>query len=259
MDALIHALAATRDDEVADVVVLMAQAIRSSVESILKLTESLDLPIRDAFGIARSVVEQAANVTYIAVVGPEAARRAQMHALQRGYRDLDRKLRIGDAEIRVSADRPALTPERFPEIQEALDAFTKKNGTEIRDWTTVSLARRIETISGKHRSAGLKLHAAYFAIYAHSSEILHGSYFGSIFFWGGMGRTPQSRDEFKYLALTSHLITVFMAAYFSVHAMVDVLCENYRFSDLGETSSGHLQSISDYLENDLANVSPPPR
>ena len=76
---------------VVDTVSLMIQGLGVSCHSIVRLTDKLDMSIRDCFTIARSIVEGGVNVANIIAGGNDIAERAQRHALQKAYRDIDRR------------------------------------------------------------------------------------------------------------------------------------------------------------------------
>jgi hypothetical protein len=80
LDSVIHALR-DRDEEPLRVTLLMIQAFGVTANSVLRLTATRDMAIRDCFGMARSGFELATNICYIEASGVEAARRAQDHAL----------------------------------------------------------------------------------------------------------------------------------------------------------------------------------
>ena len=54
-----------------------------------------------------------------------------------------------------------------------------------------------------------RLHAAYFAIYRHSSEIMHGSFFGAAYFLGFLDRRPTDHTDesiFEHIALAGNAL-----------------------------------------------------
>lgn len=187
LDLLIHRLVETTSlDEdqaiIVETIKIMLQSIGISIHSILKLTEEVDMGIKDCFGIARTVSEMSINVAYITSSNVEIAKRAQTHAFQKTYRDLERSSQNNVVQIEVAATGiPA--PEDIEGLPEALSMFTSKNGREIRAWSPKSLDEKIEQIGEFHHKAAQSLTVSRFSIYRHSSELLHGSYFGVKYFW----------------------------------------------------------------------------
>lgn len=225
LDALIESIAQQSDDhdEFDRVTIWMLQAIGVSANSILKLTETIDMSIRDCFGIARSAAETAVNVSYIAVGGPELADRSIRHLRQKRWRDLKRVAQMGDQRITVERRIDAKV-EDFPSLQEALDDFTDARGREVREWTTDNIQKRIALVAGKSKRSAEALSGAIFAIYRPSSELLHGSFYGVNYFWqGSLDRPVTSRDEFARLWIHDHFVTLLTSIYFAVSGTVEAV------------------------------------
>ena len=73
----------------------MLQALGSSSNTLLRLSDEPGLHSRDCFSVCRSIVELAVNVCYICADGETAAERAEKHAQQKAVRDLDRASQCG--------------------------------------------------------------------------------------------------------------------------------------------------------------------
>ncbi|MHA6724206.1 DUF5677 domain-containing protein [Sphingomonas sp. RS2018] len=204
----------------------MLQAVGVSVHSVLALTRERDMAIRDGFGIARSAVETAINAAFITVEGNALAEKAIRHMRQKRWRDLDREARIGDLQIAMSRD-VGMQIEDFPGLDEALDEFTRrKRGTEVREWTEVSLEDRIASITAKSRRGGIGLGSAFFGIYRPASELLHGSYYGVNYFWQGSRDTPaRDRTAFEYLWVMEHFALLLGCVFMGVAGAVDTIAE----------------------------------
>lgn len=162
---------------------LMLQALGSSSNTLLRLSDEPGLQSRDCFSICRSIVELAVNLCYICAEGEAVAERAERHAQQKTLRDQNRTSRIGDQEIRLyfQAMEVIEAPE---ELKESLVEFTSRSGRE-KGWTDLSIDSRCERVGLVLGPKILTpLHWARFAVYRHSSEILHGTFFGVCFFTG---------------------------------------------------------------------------
>lgn len=226
LDAVIHDLH-LRDSDMEDravrVPLLMLQAVGVSLHSVLALTKSRDMAIRDCFGIARSAVETAVNAAYIAIGGATAAEQAIRHMRQKRWRDLSREANIGGWRMTVSLD-VGLTPDDLPGLPEALNEYTNKRGREVRDWTPASIEERIDAVNECCRRAGLCFGAAVFAIYRPSSELLHGTYYGVNYFWQGSRAQPvRSSDAFEQLWLLEHFVTLLTALFFGASGAIDAI------------------------------------
>ena len=204
---------------------LMLQAVGVSFHSVLTLTQTRDMAIRDGFGIARSSIETAVNAAYIAVGGEPLAEQAIRHMRQKRWRDLSREATIGGWRMTVSRDL-GVTPDELPGLPEALEEYTNKRGRELRDWTPVRIEERIDAVAERCKRAGTCFGAAVFAIYRPSSELLHGTYYGVNYFWQGSRKQPASdRITFEHLWLLEHFVTLLSAMFFGASGAIDAIAE----------------------------------
>jgi hypothetical protein len=226
LDAIIHDLNLL-DPELDKIAIrvplLMLQAVGVSVHSVLALTRSRDMAIRDGFGITRSAVETAVNAAYIAVGGEALAEQAIRHMRQKRWRDLSREANIGGWRMSVSREI-GLTADDLPGLPESLEEYTNKRGREVRDWTPATIEERIDAVTERSRRAGLCFGAAVFAIYRPSSELLHGTYYGVNYFWQGRLALPaRSRASFDHLWLLEHFGTLLSAMFFGASGAIDTM------------------------------------
>lgn len=239
LDAVLHALKdhekfSADDREIIDVTIMMIQGLGVSVHSVLKLTEERDMAIRDCLGIARAGFELATNICFITAAGVEEARRAQRHALQKSYRDLHRIGEIGGVRIEVKRDGLPKT-DTIPGLEAALAEFSRK-GREVRDWTPLNISARIDAVRLAHEKAALSLSVACMSIYRHSSELVHGTFFGVQHFWTGSRGPARTREAF-YETWAEHFQTIFNALYFSVAAVIELCSARYKLEGLAELIS----------------------
>lgn len=240
--------------EVIDTIALMIQGLGVSLRSTIKLSENLDMSIRDCFGIARSISEGSINVAYILAGGVETARRARRHAMQKTFRDLCRDGSLGGVQFHIRRAGAAPEASSIPGMVEALAEFTRKNGTERTSWVDDDLDEKIRVIEKRFPSANLSFAGSTVSIYRHSSEILHGTYFGIVYFWLAGGALIKSRQEVERLFLCNHFISVFSASFFALHGLIDVVCAEFGIETLKEANSALLQKASDVIESDLAKL-----
>lgn len=221
----------------------MLQALGSSSNTLLRLSDEPGLQSRDCFSVARSIVELAVNVCYICAEGEAAAARAERHVNQKAVRDLDRESSVGGQTIRLrSSAREAL---RLPEeTAKIIDEFTARSGREM-GWTDLSIDARCEKVGQLLGNNVLTLlHWARFAVYRHSSEILHGTFFSAIFF---MGQTdprgaPSSPDEWLDRIAGQHLM-VLMAAVLALVAVAKSVDATFGAPDLVKQAEGLLADL----------------
>lgn len=214
--------------DVIKTIYFMIDALRSSTKSIIKLTDTFDMGIRDCFGIARSISESAINVCYIIAAGDEAASLARRHALQKNYRTHSRKERIGTLDI-GGDNLPDV--DDIPGLKEALADFTRKNGLEIKNWTTLSLDDKRRFIVDRFPRIEL-LTTSTIAMYSDASEILHGTFYGVQYFLDGFVLAPPTQTEFERTYVENYLTAIFSAVWASVNAMLEVIGTEFGIHDL---------------------------
>jgi len=208
------------------------------------------MSVRDCFGIARSISETGINVAYIIAGGNSMAERAQRHALQKGFRDLQRQGEMGGFGFSVLWNGPIPDPKDVPGLQEALAEFSTSKGRE-KDWTDDNLSARIALIRNKFGYAALSLSGAATSIYRHSSEILHGSYFGTTFFWTGGVNRPTNREEAGALFFT-HFVAAFTAAFFSTHGVLEIIAKEFGQEELKKANKDLFRLVAQHcMSGDL--------
>lgn len=243
------------DEKALQVVTLMLQGIGVSANSVCKLGKNLDMNVRDCYAIARSITETSINVAYILSVGYDAAERARLHALQKLYRDLDRQVTIGyiSLKIRELANKPNI--DDIPDLKAALELFTK-NGKEVMDWAGESIDRRIELSSLAEQKDKMYLSTARFSIYRHSSEILHGTYFGVRFLWTDGFEPIKTRSKFKWNYL-SHFLNVFLGSFLPMQAATTVFARRFGIGQVIEFNDHLFSHFSDFAKKELFLLEPP--
>ncbi|HEY0011570.1 MAG TPA: DUF5677 domain-containing protein [Allosphingosinicella sp.] len=171
------------DPAVFYVIATMIHMIGISGESVLKLTTEADLGAKDAYPITRAIIEGTVNVCYIMAKGRETAEKAMRHAEVKAYRDLKRHWDAGGVSITITSGE-VLPPDEIQRLEVLAEEFTTRKGRDI-DWTDDNLRQKIDAIGDVfiYQSVDPLNHAA-FAIYRSSSEVIHGSYYGALFFWG---------------------------------------------------------------------------
>jgi len=221
----------------------MLQALGSSSNTLLRLSDEPGLQSRDCFSICRSIVELSVNVCYICAEGETVALRAERHAQQKAARDLDRKSSIGDQTIHLRfADVEA---SRMPEeLEKSVNEFTFSSGRE-KGWIDLSIDARCEKV-GEVLGAKIltPLHWARFAVYRHSSEILHGTFFSAIFF---MGLTdpkgpPKSLKKWIEQIANQHLM-VLMATVLALVAVAKAVAAILSIPELASEAECHIQDL----------------
>jgi len=230
-------------DKVMVVLPLLLQAAGSSTNTLIRLSDASGLHTRDCYSIARSIVEIASNICFVIAEGPEAADRAMRHARQKSYRDLKRESAIGNSRINLNFS--GIDEIRKDDIEDDLNEFTRKSNRE-KDWTDSTIDQRIEiagsTLGGKILSY---LHMARFIVYRHSSEILHGSFFGALFFFGETAPPKRHSLEDYRENFAEHHIMILQASILSLAAVVESFHLAYGFEWAFEHSTDLLKSMKE--------------
>lgn len=224
-------------DQISQVSTLLFQALGSSSNTVLLLSESPGLQTRDCLSIARSIIETAINICFIIAEGPEVADKALRHARQKSSRDMNRRSRIGDSLIQLKyLAKPDINLDE--NIQQEIQEYTSRSGRE-KGWIDISIDKRIEKIGQKYGYWVLtNLHMARFGIYRHSSEILHGTLFGVMYFYGMTSPASASdrRQDLKRLIGHQH-IGVLIAIISVLSVTIEVFHNTYGFKQAKEKSS----------------------
>lgn len=230
---------------VATTVGMICQTAGSSCQTITKFHQP-GYETRDCFIIARSIVESMINCCFILAEGPEAASRAIRHARQKAFRDLTRDSKIATSRIRLSG----LSVPRVEDIQgleDDLKEFSHRSGSENRNWTSKSVDERIRVAGEKFGGEILtKLHIARFSIYRHSSEIIHGTFFGSAF-WAGFlspSSAPKSDEDFTRIVGEWHWMLLF-GTILSVHAFLQAFDSRYVLDQLSKDANALLETVKE--------------
>ena len=235
---------------------MMVQAVSISCTSIQKLTSEIGMGIRDCYSIARSIMETALNVAYILASDIEVARRANRHAVQKSFRDLDRSGQVASWRFTLRANLDFEGEKKDEALAEALAEFSDAKGREVRDWTTDNIDARVRSIEKISNRAALYFAGAIMTIYRHSSEILHGTNFGVRFFWTGGMRVPRTKQDAEFNFLSSHFTTVFTSVIFSVRGLLEIIYKRFDLQDMTQALELFDKDFNDYFENSYLHLQP---
>lgn len=125
------------------VLVPLSYSIKDSCETISLLAPQGKM--RDCFVVARTVFETIVNFCFICREGNAAAARAEAHAMQKAYRDLQREVEINQRKLTVQWGGQ-VDLSSYPDLKAVVDEFTSRKGRE-RDWTPENVKQRIEALT----------------------------------------------------------------------------------------------------------------
>lgn len=226
------------------VLAMMLQAAGSSSHTLLRLSDKSGLHTRDCYAIARSIVEVAANLCYVMSKGASVAERAMRHARQKAYRDLSRESEIGQSVIRL-AFSPPVDPTPVDSLAEDIAEFTSRGDRE-KGWVDASIDDRIAAVGALNTRAMTALHWARFAVYRHSSEILHGTFFGALFFFGNTSpaNRPRSPEGLAASIGQQHMLLL-MSGILALSAVVLSFDSAYGFQNAAIRDSSLMDALRD--------------
>lgn len=217
-----------------------AMGAGQTTSTLLKLSGETGIVVRDMYPLARSVVESYVNAAFFSTEPVEVAQRAIRHKDFAAWKHQNRIIGSGDFLIAIGSQeriKPLLEKE-FPEFA------GKGQGT----WTNLDVPSRIRLIGEKVRAAGGALMGAYGGIYSISSEIIHGSVFGTAYFYSKGTDGLGSEEGFKHgvlqqridiLSAVAHAASGFLAAYAETEEMGSlVLAEHELFKRMFRAATG---------------------
>lgn len=230
----------TMDWDKARAVAAVSMGAGQSMNTVLKLSQEECIGVRDMYPIARSVVEGFVNAAFFVTQPVEVAQRALRHKDYAAWKHMNRVIGSGDFMIKVGSDnniRPFLEKE-FPEFA----------GKGQGSWTNLDVPSRIRCVGEVVKAAGGALLGAYGGIYAASSEIIHGSVFGTAYFYNAHTGDPATEAGFKkgvlqqridILSAVTHAASGFLAAYGNTQTFGSlVLAEQELFKRLYRAATG---------------------
>lgn len=228
IDAVLHGLRLHRDgierlpagnDRVVETLLPLTLAAGASAHSLLLLTEKVGLSVRDAFGVARSITETATNALFLMASGPALAERAQRHAAQRALRYARQEWRIGDELVQPFGEWKS--DGGSSKQSELLSEFTSKKGREL-NWISDSVEQRIDFIQTNFSpKVGVSIRASFYMNYRESSEILHGSLYGILFFLGATIPRGSDTEAHGKEAVDGHRLALLISAFFALFALME--------------------------------------
>lgn len=198
---------------------ILAMAAGQSVNTVLKLTDTRGIGIRDAYPVARSAVESYINATYLLSEGEEISQRALRHIPYAKWKHTNRIVGSGELslEIQTQGSKASDAAMLFPE-------FAAKGRN--RNWTSLDTPARIARVGERAGGqAGARLLASYALIYSLSSEVIHGSPFGVSHFYGLQRERELNLDDFlagteeqaeDILIAVMHAAAGYLNAFFSL-------------------------------------------
>ena len=217
-----------------------AMGAGQSTNTVLKLSHENGIVVRDMYSVARSVVESYVNAAFFVTQPAEVSQRAIRHKDFAAWKHTNRVIGSGDFMIKMGSDEDikSFLEKEFPEFA------AKGQGS----WTSLDVPSRIRLVGQFVRAAGGALLGAYGGIYAISSEIIHGSVFGTAYFYSAHAGDPKTEEGFRrgvleqridILSAVAHAASGFIAAYAETEKFGQlVLTEHELFKRMFRAATG---------------------
>lgn len=190
----------------------------------------------EAYMLMRALLERLINFHYLRVADDEEVERYFIHAYYRMYHMTNQQMVGIKGNLHIKLNKE--TRERLkqdPKVQRALVLFseTKPN----LDWTTKSFDKRLRAVIDKTTIIEGILLLAAMVTYGDASEILHGTFYGSIFLTGvfevGSFKDhghPTQKEVSRNISTKLRLPLVLLASL--IMATVEILGHAYNYQDL---------------------------
>lgn len=179
-----------------------------SAQTILGMTKLKGFPVRDAYSIARTVIESFINASYLLSESEKISERAKRYIEFADWRHCNRSFGTGEFKIKLSTfpNTEELIQTKYPEF------FGKGNSS----WTSLDVPNRISKVGELAGArAGSRLIAAYTLIYSIASEIIHGSPYGAAYFYSTHLLKEKTSDEFDLQSI-KHMEQILLAVLHAV-------------------------------------------
>ena len=233
-------------------------AIAFTLNSIIETSRSILLicrhNVRDTYALSRTLFDATLNIGHYSI-DSDLVQKAIKHASQKSFRDLFREVNLqkGTTINNISDIDNFPIPDG---LKEAFNEFTNSKNKEIREWSPESkmnVFKKIHLISSEiDESIGNVLNFCLFSIYRHSSEVIHGTLFGSFF---GLGfnlidktnnvKNPKEHEKYIYNmnAYLMHVLNLLL------ETSLKIVNQNYPIPDTLKSSRGYTNHLSKMATN----------
>lgn len=220
-----------------------------SLNTILKNSTERGIAVRDLYPIARAVVEGFINAAFFTTQPVDISQRALNHRFYAAWKYHNRVVGTGVFMFTLGCDPDpkATIAKNFPEFA----------GKGQDSWSNLDAPSKIDRIGKVVRASGSALLGAYAGIYAVSSEIIHGSVYGTSYFMSVHGGKELTTETFlegteeqmvDILSAVGHAASGFIASFANVHKFGPlVLDEHDLFKRLYKAATG-----DDWVGGDLS-------
>lgn len=192
----------------------------TSTNTIIGISKLPKLSSVDALPISRAVVEGCINASYILAEGNKAVDNAIAHAVCKGFRRKHISSGKGEHQIVIKQDHNV---EMNESLKKVIESFSTKKGHQ-KNWTELSVQQRIARIGEVcGEPSAMCFNGAYVLVYGDASEVIHGSYYGSLLSYGRIPFEVTARNASDLeIICDKHIQNSFLAAFFSLNELLNV-------------------------------------
>lgn len=211
-----------------------------SVNTIIKWSGAIGIPVRDLYPIARGVVEGFINAAFFITQPVAVSQRALRHKDYAAWKHMNRSIGEGDFRFTLSTEPGSSTT--------AAKLFPEFSGKGQGNWTQLTVPAKINCVGKKYSRAGGALLGAYSLVYAVSSEIIHGSVYGMSYFMSAHRNGGHDVEDFRLgtegqvidiLCSVAHAASGFLSAFAQLHKhQLLIAAERTLFERLYKASVG---------------------
>ncbi len=144
--------------------------------------------------LSRGFFERIVNICFLLTCDEDSFNEYRLHSKQKTYRKLEERFKAGDAEIYLKYSGKKSLEENI-EMQEAIKAFSTKEGKEIKQWPKLKIPERIQLIQERAKIKPGMFLLYQLMFYTDASEALHGSFYGTTFHLGWHIPSINTLDE----------------------------------------------------------------
>lgn len=205
----------------------------NSMASILSLTETLSVQVREAVLLSRGVYETLLVGAYCSIDDGARANRAILHSIYKRIRTQTQYTKLGPLEVKISGS--SQLDRNHPKVIEAMKLFG--GSSNVRPCFLEKRAEMIKAVSAKDQSAGVLFSGVEAMIYDLGSEIIHGSYYA----WEAFNAPTEEQLE--------RLQTYYQTAHYALLLSTAAFCRSIRASMISSNFFEELENFAiDSLE-----------
>jgi|GEM_PF-6856004 len=196
----------------------------------------------ELYMLSRSLIEKIINYS-LCILSEEYAEAMLSYSNQKGYRVLNRQHSAGGFTINQSFFRPE---DEFlsEKLKKDLAKFTGPKGREVTKWTKLSTYERIDKILELWPSFNaLKYLTLLVATYENSSESLHGTLYGTSFYFGAFHPNATSNFEEMINIKEEHCLTSMAYSVIAISEMIRLISIKIQIPDILKNSDNEEQKV----------------